>query len=149
MRAGLLQPEREAAKLTRQLSASAGRLCSCFGRQPSGRAGIGRRVLVERGNFELCTPAGKFDARAVMMTCPPLRRGMSFATSATAARSSTLSRIISQVGLASSQRRTAVILVASSRASFSGRSRISKAVSAAKPALSAAPSLALTNSIAE
>ena len=70
---------------------------------------------------------GKFAARAVTITCPPLSRGRSWLTAATAAPSSTLSRIISQGGLASSQRRAAAIFVASSRASFSGRSRISGA----------------------
>ena len=70
---------------------------------------------------------GKFAARAVTITCPPFSRGRSWLTAATAAPSSTLSRIISQVGLASSQRSAAAIFVASSRASFSGRSRISGA----------------------
>ena len=151
MRAGLLQPEREAAKLPRQRPRQRRVVLALASvARPSGRAGIARPRLsssVETSSFR--TPAGKFDARAVTTTWPPLRRGMSFATSATAARSSTLSRIISHVGLDSSQRRTAVILVASSRASFSGRSRFSKAVSPAKPALSAAPSLALTNRSAE
>ena len=91
----------------------------------------------------------KFVARAVTITCPPFRRGRSWLTAATASLSSTLSRIMSQVGWVSSQRRTAAIFATSSRASFSGKSRLSGAVSTARLAFSAAASLARTNRSAE
>jgi hypothetical protein len=74
---------------------------------------------------------------------------MSAVTAATASLSSTLSRMSSQVGLASNQRRTASIFAASSRAPFSGRSSRKAPTRAARLAFSAAALSARTNKRAE
>ena len=126
--ASLLEPERETGEFVsehRAWAASSGAMARSSRVRSTRNATAA--FFVEHAEFELRIDAGKFAARPVTITCPPLSRAIKLTTAATASSSSTLSRIISQVGWASSHLNAASFFTTSSRASFSGRSRTSAA----------------------
>ena len=151
--ARLFEPEREAAELARERPGLRRVVLRAASRSPERplEQELRRRVLVERVELERCGCApGKFAARPVTITCPPLSRGMRFADR----RDGLLVVDVvedeepGRVGFEPLQD-AASIFASSSRASFSGRSRTEAPASAARLAFRAAASSARTNSSAE